>query len=511
MPTAGEISVLGLDPRTQVAELRRRIGSQLQDSALPDRLKVAEAVRLFASVGAHDVDVDGLLDEWGLLAKRSAAFGNLSGGQRQRLFIVLALVNRPRLVFLDEMTTGLDPEARHEAWRLIRRVRDLGTTVVLVTHFLDEAERLCDRLVVVKAGAVVATGTPAELVARYGGGVTATFTAEVDPAELAVLPGVTSVGGRGAAHQVRGDAAAVLHLGHLLVARGVVPVDLRVHQPTLEDAYLALVGRDPMRPRVGRGQRARGAGVVNGRPWRESARTELLLFVREPMTVIFALAMPAVFVLVLGSVFGDTPDQNGDVFRGVGGSTYYTPAYIALAAASVGLIILPTHLAGYRERGVLRRIRGAGIPVSAVLFGQVAVAVALSAAGGLLVVATAFASINPQGAADVAGVVVAGLVGALAFALIGLALGVLLPTARAAQGAGILVWFLVFMLGGAGPPPAVLPAAMATLGDWTPLHPMIAALQDPWFGLGWNIRMLGVLVGVGVAAWAVAAWRLGRD
>jgi ABC-2 type transport system permease protein len=250
---------------------------------------------------------------------------------------------------------------------------------------------------------------------------------------------------------------------------------------------------------------------VNGRPWRESARTELLLFVREPMTVIFALAMPAVFVLVLGSVFGDTPDQNGDVFRGVGGSTYYTPAYIALAAASVGLIILPTHLAGYRERGVLRRIRGAGIPVSAVLFGQVAVAVALSAAGGLLVVATAFVSINPQGAADVVGVLVAGLVGAVAFALIGLALGVLLPTARAAQGAGILVWFLVFMLGGAGPPPAVLPTAMATLGDWTPLHPMIAALQDAWFGLGWNVRMLGVLVGVGVAAWAVAAWRLSRD
>jgi ABC-2 type transport system ATP-binding protein len=241
----GQISVLGLDPRTQVAELRRRIGSQLQDSALPDRLKVAEAVRLFASVGAHDVDVDLLLDEWGLLEKRSAAFGSLSGGQRQRLFIVLALVNRPRLVFLDEMTTGLDPEARHEAWRLIRRVRDLGTTVVLVTHFLDEAERLCDRLVVVKAGAVVASGTPAELVARYGGGVTATFTAAVGPAELAALPGVTSVGRRGAAHQVRGDAGALLQLGHLLVTAGVIPADLRVHQPTLEDAYLALVGQAP--------------------------------------------------------------------------------------------------------------------------------------------------------------------------------------------------------------------------------------------------------------------------
>jgi ABC-2 type transport system ATP-binding protein len=238
----GELRVLGLDPRTQVAALRRGIGSQLQDSALPDRLRVGEAVRLFASVGDRDADVDALLADWGLTAKRTAAFGSLSGGQRQRLFIALALVNRPRLVFLDEMTTGLDPEARREAWRLIEQVRDRGTTVVLVTHFLDEAERLCDRLVVVRDGRVVATGTPPELVAAHGGGVTAVFTADLDPARLAALPGVTSVGVRGGAHEVKGDAAAVLHLGHLLVAEGVVPGDLRVHQPTLEDAYLALVG-----------------------------------------------------------------------------------------------------------------------------------------------------------------------------------------------------------------------------------------------------------------------------
>lgn len=244
---AGEISVLGLDPRTQVAELRRRIGSQLQDSALPDRLRVVEAVRLFASVGRDPVGVDALLADWGLAAKRTAAFGSLSGGQRQRLFIALALVNRPRLVFLDEMTTGLDPEARREAWRLVERLRDLGTTVVLVTHFLDEAERLCDRLVVVRDGAVVGAGTPAELVARHGGGVSATFTPPdgdaPDDDALAALPGVTAVGRRGRAVEVRGDAGALLHLGHLLVERGAVPRDLRVHQPTLEDAYLALVGR----------------------------------------------------------------------------------------------------------------------------------------------------------------------------------------------------------------------------------------------------------------------------
>lgn len=241
----GDVAVLGLDPRTHVGELRRRIGSQLQDSALPDKLRVAEAVRLFASVGTDPVDVDGLLADWGLAGKRAAAFGSLSGGQRQRLFIALALVNRPRLVFLDEMTTGLDPEARQEAWRLIARLRDLGTTVVLVTHFLDEAERLCDRLVVIQAGVVIATGTPAELVARHGGGVTATFTPAEDAPDddaLARLPGVVAVGRRGRATEVRGDGPSLAHLGHLLVESGAVPADLRVHQPTLEDAYLRLVG-----------------------------------------------------------------------------------------------------------------------------------------------------------------------------------------------------------------------------------------------------------------------------
>jgi ABC-2 type transport system permease protein len=250
---------------------------------------------------------------------------------------------------------------------------------------------------------------------------------------------------------------------------------------------------------------------MNLRPWRESARVELALFLREPMTVVFALALPVVFVVVLGAVFGDTPDPNEDVFRGVGGSTYYAPAFVALAAASVGLVILPTHLAGYRERGVLRRIRAAGIPVSAVLLGQVAVALALSAVGGVLVTAVSFLTAEPAAVVDPWGVVVAVVVGAVAFALLGVALGALLPTARAAQGAGMLIWFLVFMLGGAGPPPEVLPNVMATIGGCTPLRPLITAMQDPWFGYGWNLGQLGVLVGIGAVSWAVAAFRLARD
>lgn len=250
---------------------------------------------------------------------------------------------------------------------------------------------------------------------------------------------------------------------------------------------------------------------MNARAWRESARVELLLFVREPMTVVFALAMPIVFILVLGGVFGDTPDANGAVFRGVGGSTYYTPAYIGLAAASVGLVIIPTHLAAYRERGVLRRIRAAGLPVSAVLLGQVAVALLLALVSGVVVTAVSFGVYTPESPVDPWGVLVAAVIGALAFALLGLALGSVLPSSRAAQGAGVLLWFLVLILGGAGPPPEVLPDAMGTIGDYTPLRPLIIALQDPWFGNGWNLSRLGVLVAIGAACWGVAAYRLSRD
>ena len=240
-PDGGEIRVLGLDPRTQVTALRRRIGCQLQDAALPERLRVGEAVRLFAAVGGHRVDIDGLLDEWGLSEKRTAPFSSLSGGQRQRLFVALALVNDPELVFLDEMTTGLDPVARRDAWRQIERVRTLGAAIVLVTHFMDEAERLCDRLVVLRDGVVVATGTPAELVRRHGGGVTASFSSDLPPDAFAALPGVRSVRRHGRTVEVTGEPTSLLRLGQLLVSADRIPTDLIVRQATLEDAYLGLV------------------------------------------------------------------------------------------------------------------------------------------------------------------------------------------------------------------------------------------------------------------------------
>ncbi|MGW4828021.1 MULTISPECIES: ABC transporter ATP-binding protein [unclassified Amycolatopsis] len=167
-PDSGSMSVLGLDPGKDHAALRQRLGSQLQESRLPDKIKVHEALDLYASFYANPADTGDLLAKLGLTGQRDKYFGKLSGGQKQRVSIALALVGRPEVAVLDELTTGLDPHARRDTWKLVEAVRDTGVTVLLVTHFMDEAERLCDRLAIFDAGRVVATGTPAELRDRAG-------------------------------------------------------------------------------------------------------------------------------------------------------------------------------------------------------------------------------------------------------------------------------------------------------------------------------------------------------
>ena len=242
-PDAGELSVLGLDPLRRGVELRRRIGCQLQESALPERIRVWEALDLFASLAAEARDRDELLREWGLEEKRDASFHELSGGQRQRLFVALALVTRPEVVFLDEMTTGLDPAARRVAWGLIEEIRDGGATVVLVTHFMEEAERLCDRLAVFAHGRILATGTPAEIASASGGGTRLTFS--VPERELQWLNGldhVDRVTRRDGHVEVVGTGPVLPLVAAALVEHGIVPDDLRVEQPTLEDAFLRLTG-----------------------------------------------------------------------------------------------------------------------------------------------------------------------------------------------------------------------------------------------------------------------------
>jgi ABC-2 type transport system ATP-binding protein len=244
-PDTGRISVLGLDPRRDRAELTQRLGVQLQDSQLPDQLRVAEALRLNSAFYRNPADWHALMDTLGLTSKSKTPFGKLSGGQKQRLSIALALLGAPRLAVLDELTTGLDPQARRDTWELIEGVRDRGVTIVLVTHFMEEAERLCDRVALIDAGKVVAIDTPAGLAGRVEAGQRIQFRPSVpfDDALLAQLPEVTHVIRRGDVVVVTGNDNALNAVTSVLARNQIVAHQLRVDQASLEDAFLALTGK----------------------------------------------------------------------------------------------------------------------------------------------------------------------------------------------------------------------------------------------------------------------------
>jgi len=240
-PDAGSMSICGLDPRSDSAALSGLVGSQLQDSALPDRLKVGEALSLFSTERAAPVEE--VLHTWGLADKAKTAFANLSGGQRQKLFVALALLNRPRVVFLDELTQGLDPAARRTVWDLVTKLRAGGTTVILVTHFMDEAEALCDRIAIMRQGALVALGTPDELLARFGHAFRMSFTAPagLDPHSLDALTGVAEVSRVDGRVELRGSTEMIVSVGGVL-SSWTAPSDLTVFQPSLEDVLVPILG-----------------------------------------------------------------------------------------------------------------------------------------------------------------------------------------------------------------------------------------------------------------------------
>jgi ABC-2 type transport system ATP-binding protein len=250
-PDGGLVRVLGLDPVRQADQLRPQLGSQLQDSALPDRLRVGEALDLFAT--ARAASAGELLAQFGLADRRRSAFASLSGGERQRLFLVLALLNRPRLVILDELTQGLDPAARRGVWAAVAQLRAAGTTVLLVTHELDEAEALCDSVIAMRAGRVLDAGPPAALVARHAGWATVTFSwPEADRAVivpgLQAIAGVRDVSYGGGRVTVLGTRQIIAHVGADLVRRDRVPHDLAVEIPDLESALLGLLDGQPPAP-----------------------------------------------------------------------------------------------------------------------------------------------------------------------------------------------------------------------------------------------------------------------
>jgi len=249
-PDRGEVRVLGLNPFKQEHSLRLVIGTQLQQAQLPDQLKVGEALDLFASFYPNPVSWPQLLERLGLVEKKSAYISKISGGQRQRLFIALALINHPRLVFFDELTTGVDPQARHSIWDLLLEIRAEGRTVFMTTHLMEEAEKLCDRVAIVDHGRVIALDTPAALVRNLGAESRVLFNLKKDD-DLRVLKGIGNM------TRVERDGQRVIVFGHsnqsgqpliaevvnALAAQGIAYTDIRMEQPSLEDVFLHLTGR----------------------------------------------------------------------------------------------------------------------------------------------------------------------------------------------------------------------------------------------------------------------------
>lgn len=244
-PDSGTIRVFGHESRTEQAMVRRRLGIQLQESRFHDRVKTREVLQMFAALYPDPLDVDDLLGRLGLSDKAQTRYSRLSGGQQQRLSIAVALVGRPSAVILDELTTGLDPQARRETWGLVRELRDTGVTILLVTHFMEEAERLADRLVMIDHGRVVAIDTPQGLIDSVGVEQRIRFTASeaVEDDWLRALPEATEVIRSDGEILVTGTKALLFSLVSLLDRQGIVPQQFQVEQTTLDDAFVAMTGR----------------------------------------------------------------------------------------------------------------------------------------------------------------------------------------------------------------------------------------------------------------------------
>ena len=245
VPDRGAMSVLGMDPARQRYALQERIGVQLQEAQLQKRIKVREAVGFWASLYRKPVDGDRLIEQLGLSDKRNAWFMTLSGGQKQRLFIALALINDPELVFLDELTTGLDPQARRAIWDLVRGIRQRGKTVFLTTHLMEEAERLCDRVAIIDHGRIVDIGTPPELVRRHCPERTVMVATDdvTAPDHFRRIPLVESVSGDGVQLTIRGRGDdLVTQVIQCVAEHRLRVIDFRTEVPTLEDVFLKLTG-----------------------------------------------------------------------------------------------------------------------------------------------------------------------------------------------------------------------------------------------------------------------------
>ena len=518
-PDAGTIRVRGLDPLVDHAALPEQVGVQLQESALPPKLRLGEALSLYASFYLRPDDPEGLVETLGLSDKREAYFRDLSGGQKQRLSIALALIGHPAIAVLDELTTGLDPQARRDTWDLIEEVRDRGVAIVLVTHDMDEAEHLCDRVALVDAGRVVAIDTPARLAESAAGGKRVRFrpSAPFDEALLTRLPEVRSLEQDDGWVLATGEGDLANAVILTLAEVGVSAHELDTGSGALEDAFLALTGRgiaetedgasrverrvrrDPER-RAFRGWQAgrkRGPGAPPPRAaFGRLVASEWRLTLRTPTGLVWGLGMPILLLVIFGSV----PALH-DPIPGLGGLSFfqaYLPILIALSLALLALIGLPVPLASYRERGVLRRMEVTPVPPSWLLGAQLAINLALFSVAALVLVLGGAIAFNSHFPRQAPGFVLSLALAVAAMFALGLWVAAAASTQRAASAIGAIFLYPLLFFAGVWLPREAMAPALRTVSDLTGLGAAVQAMQSSIQGRFPSAESLLVMT-----AWAV--------
>ena len=503
-PDAGVIQVMGLNPLVDREELHAIVGVQLQASVLPARLKVGEILELFRSFYQRPADLGEIVDSLDLAEKRNEYYRSLSGGLKQRLSVALALIGNPRVAVLDEMTTGLDPQARRDTWALIEGVRDRGVTIILVTHYMDEAERLCDRVALVDRGRVVAIDTPEGLADRAGVAKRVRFvpSAPFDDGLLTGLPGVRNVEHDGEHVIVTGSGELANAVILALAAAGVTadrPAP-RLGQPggrvRADDRPPHTRGRDregsPMSthalPLLARTPRSAFGKLLN---------TEAKYAWRAPLGLLLGVAVPVLVLVILGLIPGANKSLKS--LDGLTLFSVYFPVLIVFALAVLALLSLPTHLASYREQGILRRLSTTPVPRSWMLAAQVIVNLALAVVALAILAVAGMVAFGLGAPRQPGGFTLALVLSVAAMFAIGLWIAATARTQNTAAAVGQLLFIPLLLFSGFYLPRASMPPVLRNIGDWTPTGAAAHALQDAMFGSFPSAQSLLVLT-----AWAVA-------
>jgi ABC-2 type transport system ATP-binding protein len=512
-PDSGSVRVLGLDPGQDREQLHLIVGVQLQASALPAKLKVGEILDLYQSFYPEPSDVDELAKTLGLADKRDEYCRSLSGGQKQRLSIALALIGRPKIAVLDEMTTGLDPRARRDTWQLIEHTRDRGVTIVLVTHSLEEAERLCDRVALVDQGRIVALDSPRGLAQKAAKEKQMRFvpSGPFDDRLLSELPEVAGIEHHDRRVHVTGSGDLVAAVISTLAAAGVTAHDVVLISATLEDAFVSLTGRglgvaqQPAPPRRGKDSRVSGAhanGPVLPKTAPRSAfgklvRSEFRLAWRQPVGLGFGLGVPVLLLVIFGSL-----PFSHEHLKQLGGLTFletYVPVLIIFGIAALALFSLPTPLATYREQGILRRLSTTPVPPSWILGAQLVVHLSIAAATLVILVVVGTAGFGLRSPASLGGFALAVVLSMMATFGIGLWITGVARNARDAGGIAWLLFFPLMFLAGLWLPRQEFPAALRDVSDATPLGASSEALQHAMqagFPSAWSLLALAAYAAV---------------